>query len=80
MAHESYSKFACVLRKVMNVFGSNRILFGTDAPSFSFLYPESEWGNIIRDLPNKAPEGIKFIPAEIEAVLHDNAARVLKLT
>ena len=77
---ESYGKFAYVLRKVMDVFGPDRILFGTDAPTFSFLYPENEWVNMIRDLPAKAPEGIKFVPAEVEAVLHGNAARVLRLT
>ncbi len=54
----------------MNVFGPNRMVFGTDAPTFSFLYSEREWVNMIRDLPTKAPEGIKFVPAEVEAVLH----------
>jgi hypothetical protein len=78
-AHESYGKAAYILRKVMNVFGPNRMVFGTDAPTFSFLYSEREWVNMIRDLPTKAPEGIKFVPAEAEAVLYGNAARVLRL-
>lgn len=78
-AHESYGKFAYIFRKVMDVFGADRIIFGTDAPTFSLQYSEREWVNMIRDLPAKAPEGVKFSQAEVEAVLHGNASRVLKL-
>jgi len=64
----------------MNVFGPQRMIFGTDAPTFSLLYSERDWVNMIRDLPMKAPEGIKFVPAEVEAMLYGNAARVLTVT
>ena len=77
-AHESYGKFAYILRKVMDAFGSRRIMFGTDAPTFSLQHSEIEWIRRIRDLPNKAPEGLKFTSGEVEDVLHGNAERVLK--
>ncbi len=78
-AHESYGKVAYILRKMMDAFGANRMLFGTDAPTFSCQYSEREWVDMIRDLPTKAPEGMKFTSGEVEAVLHGNAARILKL-
>lgn len=79
-AHESYGKVAYILRKVMDVFGADRMVFGTDAPTFSLQYSEREWVKMIRDLPVKSPEGVKFSPADVEALLYGNAARVLKLT
>lgn len=34
---------------------------------------------MIRNLPTKAPQGLKFTRAEVEDVLHGNAARLLKI-
>lgn len=78
-AHESYGKFAHVLRRVMDAFGAERVLFGTDAPTFSFFYSEREWVKAVQDLVHRAPEGYVFTPEEIEAVMHGNAARILGL-
>jgi hypothetical protein len=79
IAQESYAKFTHVFRKVMDAFGSSRIMFGTDAPTFSLQHSESEWVKMIRNLPTKAPQGLKFTPAELDDVLHGNAARLLKI-
>ncbi len=38
------------------------------APTLSFQYSENEWIRRIRDLPNKAPEGLKFTSGEVEDV------------
>ncbi len=78
-AHESHAKFAHILRGVMDGIGAEKILFGTDAPTFSMQYSEKEWVEMIRDLPEKAPEGYTFTKEEMEAVLQGNAARVLGL-
>jgi predicted TIM-barrel fold metal-dependent hydrolase len=63
----------------MDGIGAEKILFGTDAPTFSFMYSENEWIDMVRDLPAKAPGGKIFTEEEIDAVLHGNAARVLGL-
>lgn len=77
-AHESYGKFAHVLRGVIDNIGADRVIFGTDAPTFSFLYPEKEWIEMVRDLPQKAPEGYTFTREEVDAILHGNASRILE--
>lgn len=79
VAHQSYGKFVHILRKVIDAFGPDRVLFATDAPSFSFLHSEKEWVETIRDLPHKAPEGYTFTEEEIESILYGNAARILGL-
>jgi len=78
-AHESYGKFAHVLRGIIDGMGADRVVFGTDAPSFSYLYPEEAWVAMVRDLPQKAPETDPFTTDEVEAILHGNAVRVLGL-
>jgi predicted TIM-barrel fold metal-dependent hydrolase len=78
-AHESQAKFAHILRGVIDAIGADRVVFGTDAPTFSSLYPEEEWVGMLRDLPATAPGGKKFTRDEVEGILHKNAARVLGL-
>lgn len=78
-AHESYGKFVHVLRGVMDAIGADKVIFGTDAPTFSLQYSEKWWVDMIRDLPEKAPKGYTFTRQETDAVLHGNAARVLGL-
>ena len=76
-ANESYSKFAYILRKVADGVGAERIIFGTDAPTFSYLYSENDWVEMVKDLSEKPSEEHRFTKAEVEAILHGNAARVL---
>ena len=59
--------------------GADRVIFGTDAPTFSFLYSEKEWVETVRGLPKKAPEGYVFTRDEADAILYGNAARILGL-
>jgi predicted TIM-barrel fold metal-dependent hydrolase len=56
-----------------------RILFGTDTPSFRSLMSNTEWVQIIKDLPKNAPEGIQFTEEEIALVLGGNAQKLLQL-
>jgi predicted TIM-barrel fold metal-dependent hydrolase len=78
-AHESYAKFTHILRGMVDGVGADRVLFGTDAPTFSFQYSEQQWVEMVRDLPDQAPAGDPFTREEVEAILHGNAARVLGL-
>lgn len=79
VAHESYGKFAHVLRGFIDSIGADRIVFGTDAPTFSLQYSEKEWVESVRELPRRAPQGDTFTEEEVSAILHGNAARVLGL-
>ena len=35
-----------------------------------------DWLNMIKELPENAPDGIKFTKEEIDAVLGENAAKI----
>lgn len=78
-ARDNYGIFVHILRKVMDGIGSDRVLFGTDAPTISFVSPEENWIDLIKKLPESAPEGYSFTQAEIDAVLGGNAVRILGL-
>lgn len=76
-ASGSYSMFCHILRRFLDEMGPDRILFGTDAPAFEHILAARDWVQLIRDLPRNSPEGVRFSEAEVTALLHDNAARVL---
>jgi len=38
-----------------------------------------DYADLVRELPQKAPEGITFTEAEVTAILADNAATILSL-
>ena len=77
-AIKSYPFFCRALREVMDFAGCERILFGSDSPSFRSFMSNPDWVQTIKDLPRNAPEGITFTEAEIAAVLGGNAQRVMK--
>lgn len=78
-ATKNYPYFCRALREVMDFAGCERILFGSDSPSFRSFMSNADWVQTINDLPRNAPEGITFTEAEIAAVLGGNAQRVMKL-
>jgi len=79
LATKNYPFFCRALREVMDFAGSERVLFGSDSPSFRSFMSNPDWVQTINDLPRNAPEGITFTEAEIAAVLGGNAQRVMKL-
>jgi len=79
VANANYLKFCQVLRHALDRMGPNRVLFGTDNPFVAALMSTRTYADIIRDLPQKAPEGINFTEAEVNAILGENAARILSL-
>ena len=79
VATKNYPYFCRALRDVMDFAGCERILFGSDSPSFRSFMSNPDWVQTIKDLPRNAPDGISFKEEEIAAVLGGNAQRVLKL-
>ena len=79
IAERSYPGFCKALRELMDLGGTDRIFFGSDSPSFRSIMSNRDWVQLIKDLPEKAPDGIMFKEEEIAAVLGGNAQRLLKL-
>ncbi|MDY6842474.1 MAG: amidohydrolase family protein [Thermodesulfobacteriota bacterium] len=74
-----YELFCRELRDIIDYTGITKVLFGTDGPIFSLLEPTKNWINLIRSLPENAPEGIHFTDEEVKAILGGNARSVLAL-
>ena len=72
----NYRKFCQVLRHALDRLGPFRVLFGTDNPFVAALMSTKDYAELIRELPQKAPEGIAFTEAEVSAILGDNAAKI----
>jgi predicted TIM-barrel fold metal-dependent hydrolase len=75
-----YELFCRELRDLIDFAGIEKVLFGTDNPIFSIVRPTRDWIQLIKDLPENAPVGIKFTNEEVDAILGGNAAKILGLT
>lgn len=78
-AQRDYNGFCRALRDFLNFTEPERILFGSDSPSFRSIMSNADWVQLIRDLPKKSPDGITFTEDEIGLVLGGNAQRLLGL-
>lgn len=78
-AFGNYDLFCRELRDILDYAGRDKVLFGTDNPIFCLVEPTKNWIQLIKDLPNNAPDGINFTHDETAAILGGNAAKVLKL-
>ncbi len=74
-----HDDFCKILKRFVDELGYERILFGTDGPGFRQICPPRDYVQLIRELPEKSPEGIKFTEEEISAILGGNAQRILNL-
>ena len=74
-----YERFCRNLRGILDIAGTDSVLFGSDGPGFTALVPNEDFVQILRDLPEKAPTGIRFIPEEIDCILGKNAQKVFGL-
>ena len=74
-----YELFCRELRDLIDLTGAEKILFGTDDPVFEIVRPTNDWIQLLKDLPEKAPVGIKFTREEVNAILGGNAAKLLGL-
>ncbi len=79
-AARDYPRFCRLLREVLDWCGAEAVIFGTDAPTFEAVVPNTQFINAIQNLPFQAPPGIAFTEAEVDAILAGNAKTVLGLT
>jgi len=79
VAKNNYGQFRHVLRKVVDGFGKERVLFGTDSPAFDPFVSRAEWVQQVKKLAAPSEEGSHFTEDEMEAMLEGNARRVLGL-
>jgi len=63
----------------MDFVEPERIFFGTDSPSFWSIMSNKDWVQLLKDLPQNAPDGTTFTEEEINLLLGGNAQRLLKL-
>lgn len=77
---KDYPGFCRALREFINFTEVERIFFGSDSPSFRSMMSNTDWVQLIKDLPSKAPEDIDFTENEINLILGGNAQRLLGLS
>lgn len=74
-----YDLFCRELRDLIDFVGIEKVLFGTDDPIAQVVRPTREWIALIKDLPTKAPTGVRFTEQEVHAILGGNAVSLLGL-
>jgi predicted TIM-barrel fold metal-dependent hydrolase len=78
VAVDNAPKFRHIVRKVMDEMGCERVLFGTDGPTFDPFLSKKDYCNVLRN-PNKGTETV-YSEYEINAIFKDNAVRLLGKT
>jgi len=76
VARANFNKFCTVLRHALDRLGKDRVLFGTDNPFVAALMSTKDYADLIKGLPQNAPDGIQFTEDEVNAILGENAARL----
>ncbi len=79
LALGNYKLFCRELRDILDLAGPTKVLFGTDNPIFNTVNPTKDYIRLIKDLPEKAPDGITFTEEEVTGILGGNAASMLGL-
>jgi predicted TIM-barrel fold metal-dependent hydrolase len=74
-----YELFCRDLRDLIDYAGIDKVLFGTDDPIAQVVRNTRDWIDLIKDLPTKAPSGIRFTEEEVYAILGGNAVSLLGL-
>ncbi len=77
IARQRYDQFCYILRKFLDEFGRDRVMFGTDAPILESEVSSKEWIEIIQGLPEHAPASQRFSEEDVSALLDGNARRLL---
>jgi predicted TIM-barrel fold metal-dependent hydrolase len=78
-AFGKYKLFCRELRDLLDYAGDTKVLFGSDAPVCETVIPAKNWIQLLKSLPESAPEGTHFSKDEIDGILGKNAASVLGL-
>ncbi len=77
VALDNPSQFSHILRKVMDGMGKDRILFGTDGPTFDPFVSKKAYVEFVRNLAGR-DEVPRFSKDEIQALLDGNGRRLLQ--
>jgi len=77
IARQRYDQLCYILRKFLDDFGTDRVMFGTDAPILEGEVSSREWLEIIKNLPRRASPAQRFTEEEVQAMLEGNARRLL---
>ena len=72
-----FERFCHILRKVLDGFGSERVMFGTDGPYFDYFISRPDWVKLIGELPEKSSASTRFTKKEVTNILGENARRLL---
>jgi predicted TIM-barrel fold metal-dependent hydrolase len=72
-----YRLFCRELRDIIDFVGVEKVLFGTDDPIVKVIRNTKDWVRLIKDLPKNAPDGINFTKDEVDAILGNNAKKIL---
>ncbi len=78
-AIKNYSYFCRGLRDLMDFAEPDRIFFGSDSPSFRSIMSNQDWVQLLKDLPQKAVDGITFKEEEIAMLMGGNAQKLFNL-
>ena len=76
IAQRNYNQFCYILRRFLDQFGSDRVMFGTDAPLVEMAMSSKKWVEMVKRLPHDSPTGVTFTGEEIGALLNGNARRL----
>jgi predicted TIM-barrel fold metal-dependent hydrolase len=76
-AKRNLHEFCHMLRTAFDEAGPLKFLWGTDNPILEGVIPMKDWLRLIRELPENAPDGIRFSKEEIDALLGGNAAKII---
>ncbi len=79
-AFGKYELFCRELRDLIDYAGLEKVLFASDGPVYDIIIPTKNYIQLIKNLPKDAPKGIKFTEEEVEAILGNNAARLLGIS
>ena len=79
VSQQHFDMFCQNLRFALTAFGPERVLFGTDGPFYNPAMPGKDFIQLIRSLPDNAPEGIPFSTDEVDAMLGASAGRMFGL-
>lgn len=79
LAKRNFELFCKELRHIIDICGTEKILFGSDGPIFEPIVPVKEWIRLLMDLPNDSAAGTIFRKEEIEAIMGGNAQRILNI-
>jgi len=79
-AFGKYELFCRELRDLIDYAGLEKVMFASDGPIYDIVIPTKKYIQLIKNLPKNAPKGIKFTEEEVDAILGNNAAKLLGIS